>query len=163
MQHLEVKLTNLAAKGAILVEDFVYLKQEEAFQPQIHRDKVYVYKLTNKQKRQFQHEFKIHLGKYFKGLLGKGADSLKVTISDDMVILRGERFLTQPETYIASTPKGNDLVKASRLQIAEQFALDNVSYFEEKLEAKCIQQTFNVEPSQDYWIHVMVFDQLLSE
>ena len=143
--------------------NMVYLldkKEQVAIQSNIHDNEC---KLTNKQRRQLQHEFKIHLEKYFKGLLGKGSDYTKVTIWDDMVIVRREGFLTEPEKYITTTQNGDNLVKASRMQITKQYAIDNISYFETQLGAKCIHQTVDVESKKDFWIHVMVFDQLLIE
>lgn len=55
----------------------------------------------------------------------ESADHLTVTISSDLLIFRSEGFLTQPEKYIAMTSKGNTFVKASRMLIAKQFALEN--------------------------------------
>ncbi|MGJ7922845.1 DUF2294 domain-containing protein [Neobacillus sp. LXY-4] len=119
-------------------------------------------KITNQQRRQLQHEIKIYMEKYAKRL-GKGSDFTKVTIWDDMLILRCKGFLTEPEKFIASCAKGGNLIKESRMQIAKQFAIDSVKYFEEKFAANCIHQTFDVESEQDFWIHVMVFDQQLIE
>jgi uncharacterized protein YbcI len=120
-------------------------------------------KFTNKQRRQFQHEIKIHMERYAKDLIGKGSDFTKVTVWEDMLILRCKGFLTEPEKFITTSSKGSNLVKASRLQIARQFAIDNVPFFEAMLGANCIHQTFDVESDKDFWIHVMVFDQLLIE
>ncbi len=119
--------------------------------------------LTNKQRRQLQHEFKIHMEKYAKELIGKGSDHTKVLIWDDMLILRCEGFLTEPERFIATTVSGVNLVKESRMEIAKQFATDKVPFFEEFLGANCIHQTFDVEAGKDFWIHVMVFDKILIE
>jgi len=55
------------------------------------------------------------------------------------------------------------VVKAARMQVAKQHSIDNLPYFEEKLGAKCIHQTYDVESENDFWIHVMVFDQVLIE
>jgi uncharacterized protein YbcI len=55
------------------------------------------------------------------------------------------------------------MVKAARLQVAKKHSDDNLSYFEEKLGAKCIHQTYDVESENDYWIHVMVFDRVFIE
>lgn len=118
-------------------------------------------KLTNKQRKQLQHTFKVHLEKYFKVLLGKGSDYTKVTIWDNMLIIQGQGFLTQVEKLISSTPKGFKLVKESRMELGDQFMKDNGPYFEEKLNAKCINQFGNMDPKGDIWIYVMIFDQLL--
>lgn len=120
------------------------------------------YKLSNKQRKQLQHEFKIYMEKYFKDKLGKGVDYTKVIIWDDMLIIRGEKFLTEPEKYIINN-SGSDMVKAARMQVAKQHSIDNLPYFEEKLGARCIHQNYDVESENDYWIHVMVFDQRLIE
>jgi uncharacterized protein YbcI len=120
-------------------------------------------RFTNKERRQLQHEMKIHLEKYFKGLIGKAANYTKVVIWDDTVIIQGEGFLTEPEKFVARGTRGGNLVKQTRMQVAQQFAKDNVPYFEEKLGANCIHQTYDVEANKDFWIHVMIFDQLLIE
>ena len=60
-------------------------------------------KLNDRQRKQLQHELKIYMEKYFKQKLGKGVDHTKVIIWDDMVIIRGEGFLTEPEKYIVET------------------------------------------------------------
>lgn len=142
------------------VADTVCLLEDSAFQFS-HQDRTNECKLVNKERKQLQHEFKIYLEKYFKDLLGKSVDHIKVTIWSDLLIIQGEGFLTDPEKFIATTPKGSSLVKASRMQVAKQCAVDNTVYFEEKLGARCIYQTFDVEATKNFWIQVMVFDQLL--
>lgn len=151
---------NGKAREAMMMEDSVCLLEDLAFQFS-HQDHSNEFKLINKERRQLQHEFKIYLEKYFKDLLGKSVDHIKITIWADLLIIQGEGFLTQPEKYIATTPKGSTLVKASRMQVAKQCAVDNTAYFEEKLGAKCIYQTFDVDANKNFWIQVIVFDQLL--
>lgn len=120
-------------------------------------------KLDDKQRRQMQHEIKVYMEQYFKQKLGKGVDYTKVVIWEDMMIIRGERFLTDPEIYIVETPAGREVVRAARMQVAKQHSIDNVSFFEEKLGARVINQTYDIVPENDFWIHVMVFDRSLTE
>jgi uncharacterized protein YbcI len=141
-----------------LQHDYEYDSTFHLLQDKAHMEGIF----TNKQRRQLQHEIKIHLEQYSKRL-GKGSDYTKVTIWDNMVILRSRGFLTDPEKYIRSCPRGDNLIKVSRMLIAKQFAIDNIKYFEDKVGAKCIHQTFDVESENDFWIHVMVFDKLLIE
>ncbi len=120
-------------------------------------------KLDDRQRKKLQHEFKVYMEQYFKQKLGKGVDYTKIVIWDDMLIVRGERFLTEPEIYIVQTPMGKEVVRAARMQVAKQHSIDNVSYFEEKLQAKAIHQTYDIEPENDFWIHVIIFDRILTE
>ncbi|QGU00553.1 hypothetical protein SYNTR_1959 [Candidatus Syntrophocurvum alkaliphilum] len=120
-------------------------------------------KLDDRQRRKLQHELKIYMEQYFKQRLGKGVDYTKVIIWDDMLIIRGERFLTEPEIYIVETSAGREVVRAARMKVAQQHAIENVPYFEEKLNAKVVHQSYDVEPENDFWIHVMVFDRILTE
>lgn len=120
-------------------------------------------RLDERQRRQLQHEFKIYMEQYFKLKLGKSVDYTKIIIWDDMLIIRGERFLTEPEIYIVETTAGKEVVRAARMQVARQHAVDNVPYFEKKLGAQAIHQTYDVEPEKDFWIHVIVFDRILTE
>ncbi|HWP96566.1 MAG TPA: DUF2294 domain-containing protein [Syntrophomonadaceae bacterium] len=119
--------------------------------------------LDDRQRKQMQHELKIYMEQYFKKKLGKGVDYTKVVIWDDMLIIRGERFLTDPEIYIVETPAGKEVVRAARMQVARQHAIDNVPYFEERLQARAVHQTYDVEPEKNFWIHVIVFDRTLTE
>ncbi|MDD3853013.1 MAG: DUF2294 domain-containing protein [Syntrophomonadaceae bacterium] len=120
-------------------------------------------KLDDRQRRQLQHELKVYMEQYFKKKLGKGVDYTKVVVWDDMIVIRGERFLTEPEIYIVETPAGKEVVRAARMQVARQHSIDNVPYFEELLNARVIHQTYDIEPEKDFWIHVMVFDRTLTE
>jgi uncharacterized protein YbcI len=120
-------------------------------------------KLDERQRKQLQHEFKVYMEQYFKQKLGKGVDYTKVVIWDDMLIIRGERFLTDPEVYIVQTPAGREVVRAARMQVARQHSIDNMAYFEEKLQAKAIHQTYDIEPENDFWVHLVVFNRVLTD
>lgn len=120
-------------------------------------------KLDDRQRKQLQHELKIYMEQYFKQKLGKGVDYTKIIIWDDMLIIRGEKFLTEPEKYIVQTPSGKEVVRAARMQVAKQHSIENTPYFEEKLQARSIHQAYDIEPENDFWIHVIVFDHCLTE
>ena len=94
--------------------------------------------LNDQQRRQMQHEFKIYMEKYFKQKLGKGVDRTKITIWEDMLIIRGEGFLTEPEKFIVETESGKDVVNAARMQVARQHSIDNLAYFQERLDARAV-------------------------
>ena len=120
-------------------------------------------KLNDRQRKQLQHELKIYMEKYFKQKLGKGVDHTKVIIWDDMVIIRGEGFLTEPEKYIVETTAGKDLVNNARMQVARQHSIYNMPYLETVLGAKAIHQTYMIEAENDFWMHVVFFDRVLAE
>lgn len=143
--------------------NYLIKNMNQASELDIGDNKIIECKFDNKQRRQLQHEIKIHLENYLKELLGKGNGSTKVLIWQDIVIIRGERFLTEPEKFIAKTVKGASFIRSARLQITKDFINDNLPYIEEKLGAKCIHQTYDVKPEKDFWIHTYVFDQILIE
>jgi uncharacterized protein YbcI len=120
-------------------------------------------KLNEQQRRQLQHELKLYMEKYFKDKLGKGVDYTKIVIWDDMLVIRGEGFLTMPEKYINETPSGREVVRAARMQVVKQHAIDNIPYFEKKLGATAIHNAYELEPEKDFWMHVVVFDRVLTE
>lgn len=120
-------------------------------------------KLDERQRKQMQHELKVYMEQYFKRKLGKGVDYTKVVVWEDMLIIRGERFLTEPEIYIVQTPAGKEVVRAARMEVARQHSIDNVPYFEEKFQAKAIHQTYDIEPESDFWMHIVIFDRILTE
>jgi len=117
-------------------------------------------KLNEKQRKQLQHELKIYMEKYFKEKLGKGVDHTRIIIWEDMLVVRGEGFLTEPEKYIVETTAGTDEVNRARMRVAKQHSIDNLPYFETVLGAKTLHQTFEVD--KDFWMHVIVFDRILT-
>lgn len=120
-------------------------------------------KLDERQRKQKQHELKIYMDKYFKEKLGKSVDYTKIIISSDMLIIRGERFLTEPEKFIVTTPAGNEVVNQARMHVARQHSIDNMPYFENYLGAKAIHETYMVDAKSDFWMHVIVFDKVLTD
>lgn len=120
-------------------------------------------KLNERERKQLQHEFKIYMEQYFKRTLGKGVDYTKVVIWDDMLVVRGEGFLTEPEKFIVQTPSGNEVVRAARMQVVKQHAIDNVPYFEKRLGATAIHSSYCMEPENDFWMHAIVFDRSVTE
>ena len=120
-------------------------------------------KLNDQQRRQMQHEFKIYMEKYFKHTLGKGVDHTKIIIWEDMLVVRGEGFLTEPEKFIVATDSGKDVVNAARMQVARQHSIDNLPYFEERLGATAIHQVYVIEADKDFWMHVVIFDRVITE
>lgn len=120
-------------------------------------------RLNDQQRKKLQHEIKLYMEKYFKQKLGKGVDYTKVVIWEDMLIIRGEGFLTEPEKYIVQTPSGKEVVRAARMQVAKQHSIDNTAYFEGILHARSVHQTYDIEPENDFWINVIVFDRTLTE
>ena len=117
---------------------------------------------TDERQCKNQHELKVYMEQYMKRSWVK-VDNTKVIIWEDMLIIRGERFRTDPEIYIVQTPAGKEVVRAARMQVARQHSVDNTPYFEEILQAKAIHQTYDIEPENDFWIHITVFDRVLTE
>ena len=120
-------------------------------------------RLNDQQRRQMQHQFKLYLEKYFKEKLGKGVDYTRIMIWEDVLIIRGEGFLTEPEKFIVTTELGKDVVNAARMQVARQHSIDNLEYIQNCLQAKAIHQMYQIEAENDFWIHVIIFDRILTE
>lgn len=120
-------------------------------------------RLDERQRRQMQHELKIYMDKYFKEKLGKGVEYTKIIISNDMLIIRGERFLTEPEKFIVLTTAGDKVINQARMHVARQHSIDNIPYFEKFLGAKAIHETYMVEAGSDFWMHAVVFDRVLAD
>ncbi|NLY11274.1 MAG: DUF2294 domain-containing protein [Firmicutes bacterium] len=120
-------------------------------------------KLNEKARRKMQHQLKIYMEKYFKSKLGKGVDHTQVNIWEDILIIRGQGFLTDPEKYIVETAAGKDVVNSARMHVAKQHAYDNVPLFEDIFKAKVLHQTFLVDAEKDFWMHVMILDRVLTQ
>ncbi|NLM39226.1 MAG: DUF2294 domain-containing protein [Firmicutes bacterium] len=120
-------------------------------------------KLDERARKQLQHELKIYIEKYFKTKIGKGADHTRVTIWEDIVIIRGEGFLTDPEKFLIETSEGLDVVNSARLQVAKQHAHDNVPHIEKMLGAHVLHQAFLVDAQRNFWMHVMILDRTITQ
>jgi uncharacterized protein YbcI len=120
-------------------------------------------KLDERARRKLQHELKIYIEQYFKSKLGKGSDHTRVTIWEDLVVIRGEGFLTDPERFLVETPEGLRIVNSGRMQVCKQHAQDNVPYIENLLTAKVLHQSFLVDAEKDFWMHVLVLDRTVTQ
>jgi len=49
------------------------------------------------------------------------------------------------------------------MQVAKQHSIDNLPYFEQLFNAKAIHQTYMIEAEKDFWMHVVIFDRMLTE
>jgi hypothetical protein len=47
-------------------------------------------RLNEQQRKRLQHELKIYMEQYFKRTLGKSVDTTRITIVEDMLIIRRE-------------------------------------------------------------------------
>ena len=77
-------------------------------------------KFTEDQLRQKLHKLKIYIQKFSKYEVGKGSDEIKTNFCEDTIIFRGKGFLTEPEKYIAQTPDGSKMIRASRITASGQ-------------------------------------------
>ncbi|HWQ76851.1 MAG TPA: DUF2294 domain-containing protein [Syntrophomonas sp.] len=116
---------------------------------------------SDQERRKLQHEIKTYMIQYFKRILGRGVDDVKITIFEDMLIMRLTGFLTEPEKYIVKTPNGSEKVRASRRQVGDQHIIDNIPYFEETMKANVIYQSYDIDPENDFAGHLIVFDHVL--
>lgn len=128
----------------------------------IKKDETRIKRLNEPERKKMQHEFKVYMEQYFKRTLGKSVETTIINIVEDMLIIRGEGFLTEPEKFIVKTPRGKEVIRASRMHVVQQHIVDNINYFENKLGAKAIHQTFEVEAEHDFWMHAIVFDHCLT-
>jgi len=49
------------------------------------------------------------------------------------------------------------------MHVAKQHSADNTPYFERLLQAQVLHEAFLVDAKKDFWLHVMVFDRVLTE
>lgn len=118
--------------------------------------------LTDQERRKLQHEIRLYMMQYFKRILGRGIDDVKISIFEDMLIMKLMGFLTEPEKYIImNTPNGSELIRASRRQVGDQTAIDNTAYFEEMLKAQVVYQSYDMDPKNDFASHLIIFDRML--
>lgn len=119
-------------------------------------------KLNKQEVKQLQHEITIHAQKWTKEKIGKGSNYIKVIIHEDMVIYRGEGILTEPEKFITQVYSGGQIVREARRKVLTESWHELKEYLENKLNVKVIHHVFDIEPENDFWMHIVVFDCYLS-
>ena len=105
------------------------------------------HRLNDQERRQLQHEFKIYMENTSRISWAKGSIRPKSSFGT-ICWLSGRGFLTEPEKYINNTPSGREVVRAARMQVVKQHAIDNVGYFEQRLGATAIHHAYELEPEK---------------
>jgi hypothetical protein len=65
--------------------------------------------------------------------------------------------------YILETTAGKDLANNAPMQVAKQHSIDNMPYLEAALGVKAIRQSNLIEAENDFRMHIVVFDRVLTE
>jgi len=102
---------------------------------------------------------------YIKNKLDKGPDGMRVTITDNMIILRSERYLTRMEKYIIKNePTGVATVKSIRTDAVTGIINEGgpISFIEELVQAKAVYVVYDSYPQDEYCIIILVFDRILA-
>ena len=121
------------------------------------------HRLNDQERRQLQHEFKIYMEKYFKDKLGKGVDKTKIVIWDDMLVIRGEGFNRAGKIH-QQYPVGKRGGRGGS-NAGGKTACDRQRglFLNRGWGATAIHHAYELEPENDFWMHVIVFDRVLTE
>lgn len=115
--------------------------------------------LTEKKRKEIQHDMKIFTEQYFKSLLGKGLDVVRVQIFEDLVVIRGIGFLTCAELNIAkSSVAGANQIRELRMSLSGGYLDAAADKLTSLLGVKILQKLADVNSSSDFVMGVFVLD-----
>jgi Uncharacterized conserved protein len=115
------------------------------------------------EKKQIQHQIANFIKQISKEKLDKGPEAMRVTMADDMVIIKSEHYLTRMEQFIIQNPHGVDTVKSARSDAIAGLVRDGdvLDFLEKVTQAKPIYTLYESYPEDDYCIWVFMFDRRL--
>lgn len=96
--------------------------------------------------------------KYQKEKLGRGAESAKTYIIDDMIIIRSQSVLTPAERQLVQKQKGRCLIKELRWQLEEVIRPDLEMIVEKRLGRKIISLHNDISTKTGERIDIIVLD-----
>ena len=100
----------------------------------------------------FQHEF-----------VGRGPDSIRTRIIEDLVIIRSFGVLTPAERQLAKSFEGRRLIKAMRQQVLEAGRSLLESIVQEHTGAEVVSTHSDISTKSGEWLDVFVLDRSLQE
>jgi len=117
------------------------------------------------ERKHIQHQIANYVKQCIKKKLDKGPDGMRVTISDNMIIIRIERYLTKMEKYvIEKEPNGVETVRCMRTGAATGIINEGeIIFFMEKLvQAKAVYALYDSYPQDEYCVMLFMFDRILA-
>lgn len=136
-----------------------FLKLQEHATPGIYQPRLF----DKAERKQIQHQIANYIKQVAKEKLDKGPEAMRVTMADDMVIIKSEHYLTKMELFIIQNPDGVETVRSARSDaIAGVLQDGEVLGFLEKITlAKAIYTLYESYPQDNYCIWVFMFDRML--
>lgn len=140
---------------------FCKLREQEHSKPGIYKPLLFD-EATRKQK---QHKIGNYLKLCGKEKFDKGPEGIRVTIVDNFIIIRTERYLTKMEKFIIKNDSGGaEQIRAVRENIISGMIHEGeaIPFIENLLDAKAIYCLHDSYPEDEYCIWLIVFDRQLA-
>ena len=136
-----------------------FLKLRENATPGILQPRLF----DEAEKKQIQHQIANYIKQVSKEKLDKGPEAMRVTMADDMVIIKSEHYLTRMEQFIIQNPDGVETVRSARSDAIAGVVRDGdvLDFLEKVTLAKPIYTLYESYPQDDYCIWVFMFDRRL--
>lgn len=140
---------------------FCKLQEQEHSKPGIYKP-LLLDEATRKQK---QHKIGNYLKLCGKEKFNKGPEGIRVTIVDNFVIIRTERFLTKMEKFIIENQaSGAEQIRSVRENVITGMINEGqvISFIENILDAKAVYSLHDSYPEDEYCIWMIVFDRQMA-
>ena len=121
-----------------------------------------VVKISEQEKRKFQHEFCNLAKKILKSRVDKGPDNGKVAIAENMITFTCEHFMTKYEKYVLSVdPSSIDVLKEARVKTNRSFVEDTQeidNFIKNILGARVLGYLYDICLEEDFALWVIILD-----
>ena len=115
--------------------------------------------------KQMKHKIADYVKQCLKERLDKEPGNVRITIVDDMIIIRNEHYLTKMEKYIIGKEStGVETVRSIRIDAVTGIINEGglVSFIEELIHAKALYSLYDVYPEDEQCVLLFVFDKKLA-
>ncbi|MGG0717030.1 Na-translocating system protein MpsC family protein [Robertmurraya massiliosenegalensis] len=116
-------------------------------------------------RKKIQHKIANYWKQCGKEKFDKGPDGTRVTIVDDLVIIRTERYLTKMERFVIDNESdGAEYIRSLRVNVLDGAIQEGelISTIEKMVEATAIYCIHDSYPSDEYCVMIIVFDRQLA-
>lgn len=136
-----------------------FVKLNEQAKPGVYQPNLF----EDAERKQIQHQIANYVKQLAKEHLDKGPEAMRVTIADDMVVIKSERYLSRMEQFIIRNASGVDTVKLARQDAIDRVLkeTDILEFLEGITNAKPLYTLFDSYPLDDYCIWIFMFDRKL--
>jgi uncharacterized protein YbcI len=117
--------------------------------------------LSEVEKKRKQHIIANYIKKYSKEKLDKGPEGMRVNLTDDLMIVRSEKYLTTLEKFlIEKNDDAVETIREMRISAVNKLIEDGeiIKFIEKELNVRVTYCIYDSFPLDDYCLWLLIFD-----